>query len=118
MNYRHVIWSLVRKRGAFRRYKYRDDLYPTVRFRAAYDALCDALPEGRADLEYVRVLHLAASTMESEVDVALSILLDANRVPTVDEVRALVAPAVTQHPALVAYKPDLCAYDALLREVA
>lgn len=118
VNYRHVIWSLVRKPGAFRRYKYRDDLYPTVRFRAAYDALCDVLPEGRADLEYVRVLHFAASTMEAEVDVALAILLEAGQVPTVDEVRALVAPAVAQYPVLAAYQPDLGAYDALLREVA
>jgi hypothetical protein len=118
INYRHVIWSLVRKPGAFRRYKYRDDLYPTVRFRAAYDALCEALSEGKADMEYVRVLHFAASTMESEVDVALSMLLEAGQLPTLDEVRALVAPAVTPHPELAAYQPDLTAYDALLREVA
>ena len=28
VNYRHVIWSLVHKPGAFARYRYREDLYP------------------------------------------------------------------------------------------
>jgi hypothetical protein len=29
VNYRHVIWSLVHKPGAFARYRYREDLYPS-----------------------------------------------------------------------------------------
>ncbi len=40
INYRHVIWSLVRKPGAFAAYRYREDLFPTLVFRRAYDALC------------------------------------------------------------------------------
>ena len=39
INYRHVIDSLVRKPGAFENYKYREDMFPTSRFRMAYDAL-------------------------------------------------------------------------------
>jgi RHS repeat-associated protein len=39
IDYRHVIWSLVRKPGAFARYVYRDELFPTVTFRRAYDAI-------------------------------------------------------------------------------
>ena len=39
VNYRHVVHSLVRKPGAFARYRYREDLYPSVTFRRAYDAL-------------------------------------------------------------------------------
>ena len=35
VNYRHVIWSLVQKPGAFARYRYRDDLYPSMSFRKA-----------------------------------------------------------------------------------
>ena len=30
VNYRHVIWSLVRKPGAFAHYRYREDLFPTL----------------------------------------------------------------------------------------
>src|SRR6185437_8699715 len=40
VNYRHVIDSLIRKPGAFANYAYRDDLFPTTRFRMAYDRFC------------------------------------------------------------------------------
>ncbi len=43
INYHHIIWSLVRKPGAFAAYRYRDDLYPTVAFRRAYDRLTGGL---------------------------------------------------------------------------
>jgi ribosomal protein S21 len=33
IQYRHVIHSLVRKPGAFRRYRYREDLFPSLLFR-------------------------------------------------------------------------------------
>src|SRR6202022_1265785 len=39
IDYHHVIWSLVRKPGAFAHYRYRDDLFPSLTFRRAYDAL-------------------------------------------------------------------------------
>jgi len=66
IDYRHVIWSLVRKPGAVARYRHREDLFPTLTFRRAYDALKGWHGE-RTDIEYVRVLHLAASTLESSV---------------------------------------------------
>ena len=39
VNYRHVIGSLVRKPGAFARYRFREQLFPTMHFRLTYDAL-------------------------------------------------------------------------------
>ncbi len=39
IDYRHVIDTLVRKPGAFANYRYRADLFPTSRFRTAYDVL-------------------------------------------------------------------------------
>ena len=57
VNYRHVIGSLVRKPGAFARYHFREQLFPTMHFRLAYDALRQWRGE-RADVEYVRILHL------------------------------------------------------------
>src|SRR5690348_10387026 len=71
IDYHHVIWSLVRKPGAFAAYRYREDLFPTTTFRLAYDQLADSGIE-KADREYVRILHLAASTSESEVETALT----------------------------------------------
>ncbi len=49
---------------------------PTMTFRLAYDALREWRGE-RADVEYVRILHLAATTMETTVDSALALLLEA-----------------------------------------
>lgn len=112
IDYRHVIWSLVRKPGAFAQYRYRDDLFPTLTFRRAYDALAGTT---RADREYVRVLHLAASTSESEVETALGLLLDQGTAPTFDAVRDLVrvpTPAVV--PVLSVPNVDLDVYDRLL----
>ena len=39
IQYRHVIEWLLRKPGAFENYRYREDLFPTSRFRMAYDWL-------------------------------------------------------------------------------
>ena len=56
IDYRHIIGSLVRKPGAFARYRFREQMFPTRTFRLAYDALCDWRGE-RADVEYVRTLR-------------------------------------------------------------
>ena len=44
VNYRHVIDWLVRKPGAFEHYVYREELFPTSRFRMAYDWLGEHEP--------------------------------------------------------------------------
>ena len=114
VNYRHVINSLVRKPGAFARYRFREQLFPTMHFRLAYDALREWRGE-RADVEYVRILHLAATTMEANFDSALSLLLEAGQPFDYAEVRELAEPKVPEAPALViSGQPDLKIYDRLL----
>jgi hypothetical protein len=114
IDYRHVIWSLVRKPGAFAHYRYRDDLFPSLVFRRAYDALQAHLP-ARADVHYVRLLHLAASTSESEVEAALGLLLEQHSLPTFDVVRDLTRPPVVERvPELSQPDLDLSIYDRLL----
>jgi hypothetical protein len=39
INYRHIIDSLVKKPEAFENFRYRDAMFPTSRFRIAYDNL-------------------------------------------------------------------------------
>jgi hypothetical protein len=118
IDYRHVIWSLVRKPGAFARYRYREELFPTPAFRRAYDRLHGAQATTRADLEYLRILHLAASTMESEVEAALDLLSE--EVPLYERVKSLVQPTrpVVAVPEVAMPVVDLHAYDALLAQVA
>jgi hypothetical protein len=115
IDYRHVIWSLVRKPGAFKSYCYRDELFPTTAFRRAYDRLTQATPT-RADAEYLRLLHLAASTSEAEVETALGLLEEAGAPPTFTAVRELVgAPQPHAGPKLTKPALDLTAYDRLLQ---
>ncbi|MBA2684590.1 MAG: transposase family protein [Gemmatimonadaceae bacterium] len=118
INYRHVIWSLVKKPGAFERYIYRDEMFPTVTFRRAYDAIHTPHQGVRGDLEYLRILHLAASTLEADVDTALALLLAEHVLPTSERIKALVAtPTSIDVPALLPPVIDLTAYDDLLGEV-
>lgn len=113
IDYRHVIWSLVRKPGAFARYKYREDLFPSMTFRRAYDAL-RASRGDRADVEYVRILHLAASTMESTVESALARVLTTGEPFDYASVRAIASPERPSVPEIRIGAPNLAAYDQLL----
>ena len=61
VDYRHVIWSLVRKPGAFARYRYREALFPTRDLPAGLRRPASRGSGPEADVEYVRILHLAAS---------------------------------------------------------
>ncbi len=113
IDYRHVIWSLVRKPGAFARYRFREELFPSIVFRRAYDALVDARGE-RADVEYVRILHLAASTMQADVERVLEALLIRGERPDFATVKALAVPETTTVPVVHIPAPDLSVYDRLL----
>jgi hypothetical protein len=75
IDYRHIIDWLVRKPGAFENYRYKEDLFPTSRFRMAYDTLQEATPS-RAVKEYLKILKLAADEGEVTVDEALRELLE------------------------------------------
>ena len=118
VNYRHVIGSLVRKPGAFARYRFREQMFPTMTFRLAYDALKRWRGE-RTDVEYVRILHLATTTMESTVDSALVLLLEAGEPFDYAIVKELANPTPPRAPVLsLSGMPDLTVYDALLAGVA
>jgi len=100
INYRHIIDCLVRKPGAFENYRYRDDLFPSSRFRMAYDVLNKTIAH-KANKEYVKILHYAASESETRVDDALRVLFDQSSAVSFDAVKALVdssqkIPSVTE----------------------
>lgn len=113
IDYRHVIWSLVRKPGAFAAYRYREDLFPSLTFRRAYDALRQGRGD-RADVEYVRILHLAASTSEADVARALDKLLDQALPFDYAAVKALAHPGEAPVPHVEIGAPTFEAYDALI----
>ena len=99
IDYRHIIGSLVRKPGAFACYRFREQMFPTHTFSLAYDAMRGWKGE-RADVDYVRILHLAATTMECEVERALKRLLESRVQFDYAVVRQLSAPASPEIPAV------------------
>jgi len=118
INYRHIIDWLVRKPGAFANFKYRDDMFPTSRFRMAYDLLKESMP-ARAEREYIKVLHLAAKQSESGVDDALRLLIGLEEVISAEKVESIVLSGMRVAPVtdVSIRMVDLSAYDELL-EVA
>jgi hypothetical protein len=117
IDYHHVIWSLVKKPGAFARYRWREELFPSLIFRRAYDALRGVHGE-RADAEYVRILYLAAVSGEQVVEQTLGELLDGGERFDADRVRHAVRPERPSVPEVAIGAPDLRVYDALLAEAA
>jgi hypothetical protein len=75
VDYRHIIDWLVRKPGAFTNYRYRDELFPTSRFRMTWDALREMDPL-HANKRYLEILQLAAQEGEARVDDALRRVLE------------------------------------------
>lgn len=115
IDYRHVIWTLVRKPAGFARYVYREEMFPSLAFRRAYDAIQEVHPGTRGDVEYLRILHHAASTIEADVEAALELLLGDKRAVTSDGVKAILNTGkATSVPTLEAPVVELRDYDALL----
>jgi hypothetical protein len=112
----------VRKPGAFENFRYREDLFPTHRFRMAYDHLKGHNAQQAASKAYLLILQLAARHGESLIDQALDRLLGAGAPVTVDAVKEDLA-----HDASVEIRGsrmrdvhiapvNLALYDSLLEE--
>lgn len=118
IDYRHIIEWLVRKPGAFENYRYREELFPSSRFRMAYDHLREERGRVTGTREYLRVLHLSAMEGETLVDDALRTLLDSGEAIDSGRLgRVLETPgrAVTD---VAVDAVDLERYDRLLTEEA
>ncbi|HLA39614.1 MAG TPA: IS21 family transposase, partial [Candidatus Glassbacteria bacterium] len=116
IQYRHIIDWLVRKPGAFENYRYRAALFPSSRFRMAYDTLRQRQAPRQADREYLSILYLAAYHSETQVEQALHHLLDPDQVLTAEAVEAWLQTAdrPPAPPQVTVAPVDLAAYDALL----
>ena len=94
-------------------------MFPSVVFRRAYDAVQTPHHGVKGDIEYLRILHLAASTLEADVEAALERLFAEGRAISADSVKAIVMrPALAEVPVLERSPIDLLAYDGLLADHA
>jgi hypothetical protein len=118
INYRHVIDSLLRKPGGFRDYRYRDDLFPSLVFRQAWEQLNRWQTPRKADMTYLRILRLAARHLEVDVAAILQGLLHSAE-PWDDTTVARHLQSDPQPlPQLTCVPVNLTSYDQLLTEVA
>lgn len=119
VDYRHIIDWLVRKPGAFENYRYREELFPTSRFRMAWDALRELTPL-RANKRYLEILQLAASEGEALVDGALRAVLEEGEMGegklSVDAIRQVLAETnhVLPVTAIAVAEVALASFDELL----
>lgn len=115
INYRHIIDWLVRKPGAFEHYRYREELFPTSRFRRAFDHLKETGPS-QATKEYLQLLEMAAKGSEEKVDSALESILAAGQTPDASVVKALVETmtGILPRTEVVVGEISLADYDVLL----
>jgi transposase len=77
IDFRHLIGHLLRKPGAFAGYRWREEMFPSLVYRAAYDRL--ELAGGDADKRYLEVLKLASEEGQTAVENALEQLLASPR---------------------------------------
>ena len=113
IDYRHIIQALLRKPGAFARYRHREELFPDATYRAAHDQLVRDHGQRPGELEYLRLLKLTAELGVDAVSGPLGERVGAGSPPwRTESVRQSLCPSpvVTQvEPAV-----DLAVYDALL----
>jgi len=115
VDYRHVIHALRRKPQALLNLVYRDQLFPRVAFRRAWDALLAAGPPRTACRIMVGLLALAHQRgCEAELAAELEALLDAGTLPDLKALEAKFAPASSSLPHVSVALPSAGTYDALL----
>lgn len=117
IDYRHVIHSLLRKPGAFAHYRYREDMFPRLLFRVAYDTLRQHHP-ATADRQYLKILQMAATDGEQRVHDVLRRLVETGGPITVESVKdGLVADRPVESAWRVSVNaPQIGLYDVLLDE--
>ena len=118
IDYRHIIHSLIRKPGAFLHYAYQQDLFPRLLFRVAYDWLNQHYPQ-TAVRQYLKILEMAATVSEEQVDEILAHLIARGEALTAERVRQLLFGQEKRAPVQLIEIPavELSVYDALLEEV-
>ncbi|WP_136810869.1 IS21 family transposase [Desulfosediminicola flagellatus] len=119
IQYRHIIDWLVRKPRAFENYRYLNDLFPTSRFRMAYDTLAQQHCVTNAAKEYLSILQLAAQKNETAVDDALRYLIAEEEPINATEVHKFLSLKQPAEPVtdVSVQTVTLAGYDQLLEEV-
>ena len=117
VSWRHMVGWMSKKPGAFRRFRYRDALFPTATFRRAWEALDASLATWSADMNYLQILKLALGEGQAQVEPEIQALLDAGALPRFDAVKERMKREATPAPDMLALEVNIDEYDELTPEV-
>jgi hypothetical protein len=112
INWRHVIGALLRKPGALKGWRYREAMFPNVRWRALYDLLTERYSPGRAEREYLGILILGLEHRLESLEAAIEEL---GQEVSLDAMRRRFCPP--NNIVQMNLEVDLHPYDELLAEV-
>jgi hypothetical protein len=113
VDWRHVLPQLLRKPGAFARWRHRESLFPSVTWKKLYDKLRGHFSAGRSEREYLGMLALA---LEHGLENVEAVIEQEGPLPALDGVRARLG--IRCRIIEVDFAADLSSYDALIGTVA
>jgi hypothetical protein len=106
---------LLRKPGAFERYRYREQLFPSRVFRQAYDQLVVQKGQRRAVVEYLQLLKLTSEVKQADVELMLvDFISPPYPVWSVEQLRRLLMPTAQPPLQMAELQPEWSSYDGLL----
>jgi len=114
INFRDMVGPLLRKPGAFLNYQHREQLYPRVAYRGAYDRLVRDHGQRPGVIEYLHLLKLAIEHGVEQVEATMAPWMAGSRKWCAAQVRASLAPTEVMVPPVAELTPDLEDYDQLL----
>jgi hypothetical protein len=114
IDYRHLVGALKKKPGAFARWVLRDAALPREQYRRTWERLQARLPERQACKTIVALLALAAEGHEAQLAQELQRLIDADQLPDVQAITAMLRPPPQAAPQVLVELPAPEVYDVLL----
>lgn len=113
IDFKHIIHSLKKKPGAFENYKYKEQMYPNLLFRKAYDMLRSNYTNDTANKYYIDLLYLAKMYSVEEVTTAIAALIRKKVVPKSELITPHLIQVITV-PEVTINQPNLEEYNELL----
>jgi len=116
IQWRDLVHWMVRKPGAFGRYRYRDAFFPSPAFVRLHDELKAQLGDWRGQVEYLQVLQTCRELDDQVIEAGLKQLIAEEGPLSLERVRDAVG---MQRPVsdLKPFVADLSMYDQYCREV-
>ena len=113
IDFRHVVGPMLRKPGAFARYRFREQLYPSLEYRAAYDRLVADHGTHGGTVEYLQLLKLAGELTPQRLEPSIRDQLSKPGKWWTADLKARELPQTRPVAMEIRLEPELASYDTL-----